>query len=44
MAFNLNIGEWTDDSSMALCLAESLIEMEGFNPIYQMDRLKVSVK
>lgn len=24
-AFNLNPGEWTDDTSMALCLAESLI-------------------
>lgn len=29
-AFNLNPGEWTDDTSMALCLAESLIS-EGFN-------------
>jgi ADP-ribosyl-[dinitrogen reductase] hydrolase len=26
--FNLNAGEWTDDTSMALCLAESLIEKQ----------------
>jgi ADP-ribosylglycohydrolase len=26
--FNLEPGEWTDDTSMALCLAESLIEEE----------------
>jgi ADP-ribosyl-[dinitrogen reductase] hydrolase len=36
--FNLQVGEWTDDTSMALCMAESLIEMEVFNPIDQMDR------
>ena len=28
--FNLSAGEWTDDTSMALCLAESLIETNGF--------------
>ena len=28
--FNLKPGEWTDDRSMALCLAESLIEKRGF--------------
>ena len=27
--FNLNPGEWTDDTSMALCLAESLIANNG---------------
>ncbi len=27
--FNLEPGEWTDDTSMALCLAESLIEKEN---------------
>ncbi len=36
--FNLDPGEWTDDTSMALCLAESLIECGGFNPRDQMDR------
>ncbi len=36
--FNLNPGEWTDDTSMALCLAESLIECKGFSPEDQMDR------
>jgi ADP-ribosyl-[dinitrogen reductase] hydrolase len=36
--FNLSAGEWTDDTSMALCLAESLIETNGFHPSDQMDR------
>ncbi len=36
--FNLAPGEWTDDTSMALCLAESLIEMGGFDPIDQLER------
>ena len=31
-------GEWTDDTSMALCLAESLIECEGFDPVDQLQR------
>ena len=30
--FGLEPGQWTDDTSMALCLAESLIEMDGFGP------------
>lgn len=30
--FNLNPGEWTDDTSMALCLADSLIEKKSFDP------------
>lgn len=29
--FNLKAGQWTDDTSMALCLAESLIEFGSFN-------------
>jgi ADP-ribosyl-[dinitrogen reductase] hydrolase len=29
--FNLPKGAWTDDTSMALCLAESLIEHNGFD-------------
>ncbi|MFW5878865.1 MAG: ADP-ribosylglycohydrolase family protein [Myxococcota bacterium] len=36
--FGLKAGEWTDDTSMALCLAESLIEREGFDPADQMRR------
>jgi ADP-ribosylglycohydrolase len=36
--FRLNPGEWTDDTSMALCLAESLIEKRGFDPRDQMER------
>jgi ADP-ribosyl-[dinitrogen reductase] hydrolase len=34
--FGLRAGEWTDDTSMALCLAESLIEMRGFDPADQL--------
>lgn len=36
--FRLRPGEWTDDTSMALCLATSLVEMNGFDPADQMDR------
>ena len=36
--FRLNAGEWTDDTSMALCLATSLIEKSGFDPLDQMQR------
>jgi ADP-ribosylglycohydrolase len=36
--FHLKPGEWTDDTSMALCLAESLIECKGFDPADQMRR------
>jgi len=36
--FRLKLGEWTDDTSMALCLAESLIECGGFDPRDQMER------
>ncbi len=36
--FDLNPGEWTDDTSMALCLAESLIEKKGFEPLDQLER------
>jgi ADP-ribosylglycohydrolase len=37
-SFNLKPGEWTDDTSMALCLAESLIEKQGFDPADQLER------
>jgi ADP-ribosylglycohydrolase len=30
--FHLSAGEWTDDTSMALCLAESLIEKQRVRP------------
>lgn len=36
--FDLAPGQWTDDTSMALCLAESLIECKGFDPVDQMRR------
>lgn len=36
--FRLKAGEWTDDTSMALCLAESLVECGGFDPRDQMER------
>lgn len=36
--FGLKAGEWTDDTSMALCLAESLIRKESFDPADQMRR------
>jgi ADP-ribosylglycohydrolase len=36
--FHLRPGEWTDDTSMALCLAESLIERRGFDPVDQLSR------
>ena len=31
-------GQWTDDTSMALCLAESLVEQRGFYPVDQLRR------
>ena len=37
-AFNVKPGQWTDDTSMALCLADSLISCKGFDPRDQMDR------
>jgi ADP-ribosyl-[dinitrogen reductase] hydrolase len=36
--FGLKPGQWTDDTSMALCLAESFIEQKGFDPIDQLKR------
>ncbi len=36
--FDLKPGEWTDDTSMALCLATSLIDRRGFDPRDQMNR------
>lgn len=36
--FGLQPGQWTDDTSMALCLATSLLESGGFDPTDQMQR------
>ena len=36
--FQLKPGEWTDDTSMALCLAESLIEKRGLDAKDQIER------
>jgi len=35
--FHLQAGAWTDDTSMALCLAETLIERRGFDPLDQLE-------
>lgn len=36
--FKLKAGQWTDDTSMALCLATSLAESQTFDPTDQMRR------
>ena len=36
--FGLSPGDWTDDTSMALCLAASLLERQGFDARDQMQR------
>ena len=36
--FRLQAGQWTDDTSMALCLATSLLECRGFDANDQMQR------
>ncbi len=36
--FQLKPGQWTDDTSMALCLAASLVERGGLDPRDQMER------
>jgi ADP-ribosyl-[dinitrogen reductase] hydrolase len=36
--YNLKPGQWTDDTSLALCLATSLVETGGFDPRDQMSR------
>lgn len=36
--FDLLAGQWTDDTSMALCLAESLVARQGFDAQDQMNR------
>jgi ADP-ribosyl-[dinitrogen reductase] hydrolase len=37
-AFNLLPGQWTDDTSMALCLGTSLVECDGFDARDQIER------
>ena len=37
-AFNLNAGQYTDDTSMALCLADSLISLGNVDPKDQIER------
>jgi ADP-ribosyl-[dinitrogen reductase] hydrolase len=36
--FNLQAGQWTDDTFMALCLAASLLHRNGFAAVDQMNR------
>ena len=36
--FSLHPGQWADDTSMALCLGDSLVHCHGFNAKDQMDR------
>ncbi len=36
--FNLLPGQWTDDTSMALCLADSLVQTNQFDPLDQIQR------
>ncbi|HLP12274.1 MAG TPA: ADP-ribosylglycohydrolase family protein [Flavobacteriales bacterium] len=36
--FALEVGKWTDDTSMALCLADSLIERKEFDAFDQLDK------
>jgi ADP-ribosylglycohydrolase len=36
--FHLRPGQWTDDTSMALCLADSLLACDSFDPVDQLRR------
>ena len=36
--FNLPVGAWTDDTSMAMCLAESILDTGGLEPADQLRR------
>jgi ADP-ribosyl-[dinitrogen reductase] hydrolase len=38
--FDLPRGGWSDDTAMALCLAESLVECDGFNAHDQVERYR----
>lgn len=37
-SFDVMPGQWTDDTSMALCLADSLIEQKSFDPVNQLQK------
>ena len=36
--FQLEAGQWTDDTSMALCIAASLTETDSYSPVDQLER------
>ena len=36
--FKLQTGQYTDDTTMALCIAESILEMGTFDPVDQLER------
>ena len=36
--FKLEAGQWTDDTSLALCIAASLVETRSFDPVDQLNR------
>jgi ADP-ribosylglycohydrolase len=36
--FGLEAGRWTDDTSMACCMAYSLLKCNGFDAKHQMER------
>jgi ADP-ribosylglycohydrolase len=36
--FKLKVGQWTDDTSMMMCLGTSLVDCRGFNAVDQMQR------
>ena len=36
--FNLKPGQWTDDTSMAPCLGQSLLDRQGFDPVDQLTK------
>ncbi|MFZ4434470.1 MAG: ADP-ribosylglycohydrolase family protein [Microthrixaceae bacterium] len=36
--FSLEPGQWTDDTSMAMCLAESILDVDGLDPADQLRR------
>ncbi len=36
--FQLERGQYTDDTAMALCLSESILETKAFDPSDQLDR------
>lgn len=35
---DLELGEWTDDTSTSICLAQSLVDMNGFAPVDQLKK------